>query len=395
MPAQIAWPHLPRFSAKLEGVCAALEFAPRVNELILDEKAKDELARFSLGVLCLPTNAPVGEGTPMQWYRRSVAELTRKGWGSNEGTAFELSARIVARLEASPCAVCSPENACRGTADHSFEDEQRVSARGYCLAPVRDLFDISTRLARHYYSYSRSVLPNVQLATGHLGARNSESECAFSAASSEASEYDVPFRLVKIAFHVDSFGWDDYRKLLYGIFHECFVHAFCGVRLDSREAKASERFHEGWMDHVAWQVLRSSLTGPREMLSSLVAADALAFRDAADHCHARRIDYGRPDAPRSTVQNSVGAQAAAGFFTFSKILLGEGESNKTAVRFSAEVNGSNMSDADRGRLCARASVLFGDETALREALERRDLCTALLAYSKGGDVAPVVAEIIK
>jgi len=304
------------------------------------------------------------------------------------GLAATLHERLAELTARDICAGCPAASPCTGR--DSLQDRERLALEGHCFAAYWSLCNLSRDVAVQIYAQhngGRYVPPVVRFCTEQLAKRNTVLNTAFSASTSESAAEGT--RDVLIAFCVSEFDYADYEQMLYGIFHECFVHALCGVRLDSGLAYLSESFHEGWMDYIAFLVLDRHLKRGQN-LPHLVHANLDGFRSASTKAHEWRTDFRRPGCSSETRLNAFGRRAARAFVAFCSALCGQESGLDLAIGFSVMLNSSNISDETRGRLVSDASRRLVGQDNFARALMNETMVKALRAFERDRDPCVVI-----
>ena len=395
VPQQIGWLSLPQLSARLLAIDATLQFAPDVSSVLQDASVALGLKAY-FSALDVVTPPPQSSGAELDQYFLELAQMLRPRFsaGAPNTWAGRLGTGILQRLQSPPCATCRARSPCTSAEDDALENDARIANGGQCLRMVHELFGFAIKLTERIYRKQSGKYPAVLLGTSTLEEPNQNSGMALSARTREGGRQNGANRIVDILFCVDRFTFGDYRHLLYALVHECVAHAHCGIRLDSPDAAASETFHEGWMDYVAFATVARALETSDPDLPAIVLQDSIDFRQAMQDSHSRRIAYTLRDAPASASVNCFGAQTAQGFFRFCESVFGNSQlAFDVAVSFSASVNASALDDVIRGQIVSAARNLFHGSQRLVNSLGDRTLTEPLHAFAKSGDFMPLVERL--
>jgi hypothetical protein len=187
----------------------------------------------------------------------------------NQALLSDLKHALVLRATAMACASCSkfPPQVCNGT----DIDLQIVNAGAACLAPLEEMFDIAHEIARHYYvAHGMSENPEVIFGTQnfcqrepHVTPHGLPVPYFVDGETKYMDEAGQMRARVVLKIPVRAFDIDTYLSTLYVLFHECIVHAFRCITSGAprRGTKDADRFLEGWMDWISFEILKRILGG--------------------------------------------------------------------------------------------------------------------------------------
>jgi hypothetical protein len=215
----------------------------------------------------------------------------------------ELKNAIDLRAGAMSCVRCSqfPPQVCNGNPD---VDDQIVNAGAACLAPLAEMFDIANAIARHYYfRYGTSMDGNPEVFFGTENFSHSQSKPDVKPhdlpvrffVNGETMYFDQPGQMrakVVLKIPVRAFDTNTYLSTLYILFHECIVHAFRAINPEASRTgtKDEDRFVEGWMDWISFEILTQVLNGDWPILRRWNLSFLRARQDRALRFHMARID---------------------------------------------------------------------------------------------------------
>jgi hypothetical protein len=269
---------------------------------------------------------------------------------------------------------------CRWTSSSEAEDDQTISTRGACLQPITELFSFARDTAMAAYENAcKAALPIVfEFTSGH-DEMNNELDLAIHGLTNESADSPLQARVVRLRFCVESFGVDDYLSLPYVLLHECLVHGLCGVDIEDQQAIQSIAFHEGWMDCVAYAVLKRALAFPVAHPGHPIALHPNQFSRQTLRVRETRFNRSRPGRSKDVMKWILGEYA---FHAMSRIFAiaaareedaaGEmAESNglglDALIEFSLSINQSDLSHSLRAEFVRNVNRHYVRQDVVQEA----------------------------
>src|SRR5262249_6807929 len=137
-----------------------------------------------------------------------------------------------------------------------------------CLAPLEEMFEIAHQIARYYYrAHGMTGNPKVIFGTENFSPKRPPHDLPVRFFINGETKYlDQPGQMrakVVLTIPVRAFDTNTYLSPLYILFHECIVHSFRAVTSATarRGTKDEDRFLEGWMDWISFELLSELLNG--------------------------------------------------------------------------------------------------------------------------------------
>jgi hypothetical protein len=313
------------------------------------------------------------------------------------GLFSELKNALDLRGKAMSCTLCSkfPPNVCNGT----DEDDQIVNAGAACLAPLEEMFDIAHAIARHYYrKYGTLMSGNPEVV---FGTEN------FSQSKPDVRPHDLPVRFfvngetkyfdqppemhakVVLKIPVRAFDTNTYLSTLYILFHECIVHAFRAIfpKASRSGTKDEDRFVEGWMDWISFEILSKVLNGDWPILRRWNLSFLRARQDRALRFHVARIDPDSEFCSKFASSRATGRSAAIKVSNFFKSACSKPWEKFLQMSFDLNM----MSDFDEGKRESFVTVL----DFLEDFPEEHEIIANLLTkYLQTNDLQALINSVV-
>jgi len=212
-------------------------------------------------------------------------------------------------LSCAACAACRPMTPpCRAEND----DDLLVSACGECIREVKGIYSWAESFAASVYddALGSSTTPVASLV-----------ECVLSTASNPAAltasttfvAGDPPRSLIQLNFP-ETAETRDFATIPYAFTHELVAHAFQGALSGAARAQrgAFEEWSEGWMDCVAYGLLRDHIDRARPVIVSAPPPfTTVQLRSASQTMHDARYSVAMAPAPRGSRLREVRARFVA------------------------------------------------------------------------------------
>ena len=413
--AHVAWPHLLPLAARLRGALAALDHgAPTV---LLNNQARRVAKRFDqlsfhdgLDLNLEFRDEDDSETSPLDAF---LNELHQGLLAYNDARAPAAVKKLLLGYRgvfgSGICAQCAQRRGqstgCRWT-EASQDGDQQALAQGDCIELVQELFKLSNRIAHDAYAASLGASPpqTVSFSTGFRKVKDSHLNLSIHGEVTEARG-SVLLRQVHAGFYVEGFGIHDYLSLLPVLFHECFVHAYCGVNVVGGKANVSKPFHDGWMDCIATWVLIDKLRSATPLAVPLrVHRHRDAFSKQAVELRQKRYSQELLDSAPDAEDWGYGAEALGALeWLARKVLEARGEVpieptlRLLLVNLSVALNVSNISHSDRASL---VEVLFtryaqgSDEERGMALSESPQVLDYIDGYVDSRDVSRFVKQVV-
>lgn len=282
-----------------------------------------------------------------------------------------------------PCVNCGAVRKCDPSSE--LANAKAVNEFGQCFQLLRGLFDFVVECCCELYGQYAGVAPSftLSLSTEPLGKRNPVLDLAIAGQTREVSDHE---RSIKISMMVAEFGLADYFACLYIMFHECFVHGWCGIALDSGEASHSDSFHEGWMDWVGFELLKGWLSASPTAKSVNLLQHASEFLNAGAVAKGRRVNYITPF-HRNAARDKSAATAAECLLNYFKAVLEDPKKAEAAFfRFSLGLNASTIDDRQRERLVINVLLHLSGRTATKTFINNINLWRKVEQFERTGVV---------
>lgn len=395
---QLGWPDLPKLVARLK----LTEVQQKNSKHLVRMHQCKHSAQVLSGLENFISVGKLYEGTaPLNGYLNSVWEglLGFRSADLGKSTPPNFSEDLQTALCENPCEKCAAETKCRGKTSTEYTDDDNINDYGYCLKRISDVFNLADKITRKLYdrySYKKDI-QNLKFLTAKLISQLAiEIGRGVDAKTKESGVSQT--RNITVSLETETFSLSDYYSLLYIVFHECFVHGFCGIPLDGDDTDISDRFHDGWMDEVCYLLLADELNNKDSIFhsASKFTSYAAEFLEQAQKLHFRRLNFSDPKPPPMAATYFDGAQAARRFLM---ICIACSQSNETGAElfyeFSLSVNASPCSDIQRSDLVYSINKAFEDQPGGEEIVELVLLFFVPLSrYAEDRDVIALLEFII-
>ncbi|MEK6336954.1 MAG: hypothetical protein AABM67_18680 [Acidobacteriota bacterium] len=229
------------------------------------------------------------------------------------------------RMACDACSKLAPL-VCNG----GVRDDEIVSLGGACLAPLKDMFDIAHNVGRHYYVTRGTLMtgnPDVVFATEKFSQKNPHHkphdlpvDYFINGETVYADTPGLTRARVVLKVPVEAFDTNTYLSTLYILFHECIVHAFHAITSTAQTRvgpKPEDRFVEGWMDWVSYEVLNEVLSGTGLVKAPVNLRFLRQRRDRAFDFHLARV---KCQGPSMAPFSQLASQRATGKSAATKVL---------------------------------------------------------------------------
>lgn len=357
MYLHLEWQYLARLALRLRTIATQLNQGYPQEWFLSDKNILDIFENLaSIEKLVIKDNSNIGATSQMplldEKFELIANDLNRYSNQVKAGNASKFLNALNNDLKTPICKSCT-QSPCEWSTTSRNNDEENLKTSGKCIAPLTEMFVFATHIANEIYTQlgnNASCPSDTRLSTAHIHTRNDELNLAISASISENrlrsnSKFQ---RDVKIKFFLDEFKLGDYLAMLYVVFHEVFVHGWCGIDIGGGTSTQSEGFHDGWMDYIAVHMLNQSLINLKNDDFQSIAVYKDLFVNRLAEVNKSRMDFYRPNRCPNVFVWAKGASAAE---TLRQIFAKAIEDNNTAEQlffsFSIELNCSNASDTLR------------------------------------------------
>jgi hypothetical protein len=408
MPLHLGWPHLAKLALRLRVIGSQLNHSDSLLLMSGDESISsliEKLVNIEKLVITDDSNANAASQIPLLDDKfNSIADFFAQftaSAASSNANKFRTALQIDLQNPACNGCVQSP---CQWNEASRVVDDQNLRNVGNCIAPLKEMFDFATDISSEIYAqlaHNNSCPSEMIFSTTHMHKRNSELDLAISASTHEISiDQNGKFqRKVKISFYLNEFWLGDYLACLYAVFHEVFVHGWCGIDIGSETSTQSEDFHDGWMDMIAVHILDQVLTGLQPSSSlPIISAHSELFNNRTKEINSFRMDIYR----RSRLQNiwnwTSGATAANTFRQiFAKAIGSNKEANQLFLSFSLGLNSSCASDALRHKLITNINCCYtrnNDKSRGKALADKPDVIDYIVDYASTKDAMKLAENIV-
>lgn len=306
------------------------------------------------------------------------------------------------RANSISCARCHPGPRCDG----GPADDDIVAAGGQCIEPLKRMFDVAKRATQASYQKFATQLPHplpeIRLSTGFMSRKPHDIDVPYFVGGTTDYAADGAAEVL-LSFWIERFDWDTYLGTLYVLFHELVSHGYSGL-LPSAEGRTacepSDRFAEGWMDQVAFMVMRDVLEGastPAQLGVSIGSASE--FVATGTTFHHRRGDWRGEQGKRpvEATQLAKGRDVADKVFSLLKRLPDSAGDPKAAFySLSFDLNLALRTKVDRVRFVTAADNLpEPGKPEEAEPLASIRISGLIHKYLKDKDVMTLIAKALR
>lgn len=389
--SHINWPEFPLLTARLKEIEVKLAQGVALSHLYSEQESSSILAgiRKSVNSITVETcqTAPVLDEFLDRIGGHFVSNYSLAGL-SPEGKGLIQAVNQV--FLSKPCGHCGAAPKCDLSSD--LTNARAVHEFGQCFRLLREMFDFVVELCHQFYGRCANTSAPAKLAlhTEPLGQRNPILDLAISGQTRQDSEHE---RSIIISILVSEFGLSDYFACLYIMFHECFVHGWCGTLLDSAEASWSDSFHEGWMDCVGFKLLEERLGADPMARKENFWQHAADFLKGGAKARDRRLNFETP-VHRNAARYATADAAAESLLTFFRVVLEDSELARAAFfRFSMELNSSSIDDRQRRLLVVNVQTHLSGKAATRTFINNGALSSEIEQFARGGDMRVLLSVL--
>jgi hypothetical protein len=360
----LQWPHLAKLALKLRAITVQLNQGYPLQQLLADQDTLSlfkTLANFGDGVIESRQNATTLNQPLLEERFFSIADLLQQHHAPFSGhnqIAPQLMQSLYSSLKQQTCSACAPRSPCQWNKTSRITDNANLNSSGLCISPLKEMFDYAIEVSKIFYN---SACPaEISWSTSHMHEGNKELNIAIAATTSDMKiRQDGVFeRNIRISFYLDDFDIGDYLACLYAIFHEVFVHGWCGIAIDSATSTLSEDFHDGWMDWIAVDILQDFLENSWGTFQLINAYNNFFKRRTGDINSYRMDGFRQPRTP-SIWKWLSGVQAAGTLrHIFGKAIGSNPYAHQLFLCFSMELNRSDVPDDIRSNLVNKINYLY-------------------------------------
>jgi hypothetical protein len=308
------------------------------------------------------------------------------------------------KVKCSSCSPLSPRVCDGGQNDHDI-----VHRGGQCIESFRSMFDFALRIATEYYEKIGKIpsvlFPKVFLSTRLVNSPPNDIPGNYfvnGVTYYEAAGDGGSRSIVKLEVYVDKFDWNTYLVVPYVMFHECISHAFYSLSPASgnnirKSTGPDDPFAEGWMDLVAYEVMKEVLQGR----SVIAIQPSLAFLtdhlDTGTRCHLSRANIN--DAPgtkksQHAIQRAVGRDAADKFrFLMERLPESSNQAWSEFLHFSFNLNAGSFTASALSTFVWKLRRLLPSRGELVKPYQVEPIPQLLREYFEKRDLKTLVASI--
>jgi hypothetical protein len=370
--SHIGWPDLPKLVARLKLVGVQLNNSQHLTRIHGCRASGSLVKRFSSLVDSID---PTSQLANLDSYLGSVWSTVEQ-FSSNDLSALtqpRFGTELQKALCATNCQSCGAQTKCNGTYNTRSQDNDNLKEHGHCISLLSQVYDVANSLSSNLYQkyVPKIIVQPLVLETAKLF----PNEVAKLKRGIDAHTYEEnlsKMRSVRLALDVIGFGITDYYSSLYIIFHECFVHGQCGLSLNSNDTDLSDRFHDGWMDEVAFMLLNKEFSNSAFLLPGGINKNhhGSEFQRLTRTLHENRIDYQCKSPLDMAATYAIGAQAARRLRMICIAWSGcESQGEDLFYRFSLSVNASTASDQERLELVNKVNEIYEVQSEADDFIE--------------------------
>lgn len=384
----IGWPHLPKLIVRLMLVDVQLKNEQHLSRIFgcpASKKLLDSVNGFSDQIEFDP--APMALDVYLKDIWTAVESNNKRSLPRTQPAHF--GNELKQALLSEPCKNCQASSKCTGASNERMRDDDNLSKFGNCITLLSTLFNIANNISAEFYSRYAHISSTNSVSFETAVQTKAESLTLERAVNGYTVESDREnHRVVRVSICAEEFRVHDYYSALYIVFHECFVHVPCGIRLDSETADTSDRFHDGWMDEVGFLLLNEMLYDRQsgDSAISLLDSHRQGFVERTQSLHHHRLDFLSPNPLALSGLYADGAQAARRFQTICSVWGDSAaQGNTMLLNFSMLINCSTCSDKERASLVNNVNWLFETYEIANMFIDLPDLTTALNAFHQNND----------
>jgi len=400
----------------LVGAVAVLEHGGPTRLLKTDRQVRRVMRRFDevsfneeLDLKQPYCQTSASDPIPLDGYMKEV----RSRLSEFPSRTVSAKARSVLRAYVTACSTnlcegCSsktnpPSVPCQWTKASQDEDQRAVESRGACIEPVREVFRFCDKLAKAAYANALGHEPpqTVTLSTGPSEVNDSPLEIAMRAEVDDS--VSTLLREAHLAFYVPEFKLSDYLALLPVLFHECFVHGYCGVNVKGKGVDVSKPFHDGWMDCISTWVLTDTLRGATALAPKRIVTYRGEFLARVESFRDRRYREELLDKHDDASDWAAGAEALSALQWLCRRALedtGQVPLEPTLrlllVNLSVAINASGVSHGERASLVEVLSTKYGfgtDEERGQALADGPEILDCIAEYLARRDPVAFVRQV--
>ena len=390
----LGWPELPRFVARLLSVRAQLAHHGELAELSSQSEYCAVRDALLLTVDVIQPDACKDPPVLQSYLTRVWKTVSENHVDALSAPSMKgLNATLQQQYHGDYCVQCQPPEICNGDASPGA-----IRTHGHCLSSLTNLFTGASAFADALYlehaGIEQGFRPDFAFSTGHMSEIVKQLNVAVTGRAGElpTTRDRRRRRSIRITVAISKFELEDYIACLYVIFHECFVHGWCGVALGGDQVCLSDSFHEGWMDLVGLRLLCDCLSSTNSPLASLVTPHETLFQEISKRVSEVRSDYQRRGAPRSAAINGTGVKAAKTLRgVFGLVFDNNVLADSLFYKFSLRLNASDYSDEARGRVVTSVNCRFGGPKRGQLILEQPHIYDAIRDFQRDMDAKKLAA----
>lgn len=407
MNYHLQWPHLATLALKLRAITVQLDQGYLLQELLADQDTLSLFKAFAGFGDAVITSNPKNTSPNKPLLEESFLSIAGlldefpTSFSNHSQIAPKLMNSLQLSLQQQTCSACVSQSPCQWIATSRITDNENLNSSGLCISPLKEMFDYATEVSRTVYN---SACPaKISWSTSHMNQRNKELNTAIAAITREVNvrQQGIFDRNVSMSFYLDDFDIGDYLACLYAIFHEVFVHGWCGISIDSQTSTDSEDFHDGWMDCIAVDILQDYLENPKFTFQHIDAYNNYFSGRTREVNTYRMTGFRQPRTP-SIWKWLNGAQAAGTLRHIFGTALGctqKANAHQLFLCFSLELNRSKVSDAIRHNLVDKINMLYSDSRKIngiraQGLLEKPKVVDYILSFAKTKNAEALANSIL-
>lgn len=283
-------------------------------------------------------------------------------------------------------------------------DVRILNDGGACVKSLREMFEVAHTVARHYYTtYGSLPLGNAQVVFDTKYENDKPHDFPIEIYVGGLTVFDdspsQTLARVVLVIPAEHFDTAAYLSSLYVLFHECFAHVFQDItpKLPERDEvlpEDSDRFTEGWMDWVAYEVFEQVLKG-----AGLVSLSSMRFIGSKlDHgidFHRARVKTTGPQVSKDAGRRDVGREAARRVYEVFKNRL-EPDPWRRFLQLSFDLNVmSDFNLYDREDFVTALRFLEENDHQAEPSVRHNILAGEITKYLKHNDIREFIDSVLR
>jgi hypothetical protein len=202
-----------------------------------------------------------------------------------------------------------------------FRDSKIVANSGECITNIKSAFNQAYSIADKYYTEYSTIntqKPDVILSTITDSQKpiDSHPDISVTGTTRFLKYQEKSTSRIRYVVFLNGFNWRSHLATTYIFFHECFCHAFQNLYPNQNDRKTPDPhdlFSEGWMDYIAFSVMKREL-GANNFGSYALPVDPILL--IGENVHHYRVGYGLGEKSIFYKSRRAGYEAAIRLYLF-------------------------------------------------------------------------------